>query len=566
MSIEWVSSQIAEILESNEKNSALLQKKIVVSPFGAIFIARSSWLGRFWTFLWSLSRIIDWSGVLEIRAFSRALIKIAGVWKENIAVLSFHSNIFKTLMESSIKGDLYLLQDEKALTHRVLRLAQIYLFPAFRNYGSYPFIENWRHINELLGVPENSEASPSFLEEGFLSWIATLSGESFPFMSTFKKIFFQEVLTTKEKNQFKNWIEILQEQEAFIPIADFLIALKRLAFHLQALPQLPDFLIRLNGALKKEGCFLFDKIDPYHAARVSSSIERLKLVSILGKEPKSILKKGTPPSIGSKDRMEGSNLFCKDNLIYLSSSEDYQLVWSPKNEVALSLIQSERSSGGWKNYILPLEILEDGLYAKISKWDAFSKSNLPSLTRLLKSLISKCLWSPFLVKDLFVSVSTEIKILTPITLEDEPLVYEKAISFIASFQDPELFNEMAQRLDLYKHPIQIYYKDTLSFRVHPEKAYHNKLVQSLKLAPSISDILEKNSRKIRFMMEQARLRLLPCLDEKKLQSDQKDSFILIDRIRRYFPILSSELPLLEDAGAINTFLKFISSKKSLETC
>ncbi len=475
MSIEWVSSQIAEILDSGEKNPALLHKKIVVSPFGPVFISRSSCLGRFWTFIWGLSRIIDWWGGFETKAFERALAKTASVWEENISLLSFHSNIFKTLMEYTLKGKAYLSPEEIALTHKILRLAQIYLFPAFHNYGPYPFVENWGHINRILEVSKHTGLGPSCLEEGFLSWISTLSGDSFPSMSTFKKIFFEEALSPEERGLFKSWIDTIQEQEAFIPIADFLLALKRLAFHLGAVRQLPTVLISLSQALKKKGCSLFDKIDPYHLDRVTTSINTFKLEYEMSKPSISLSEEPRRLSLKSENLVQGVNPFCSEQLLYLPLSDASQLVWSPRNRVALALIQAERSSGAWKNYLLPLEILEDGFYAKIPKWGPLFEHNLPALALLLESLLSKQMWSPLLVKDLLVSVGTDIKILSPVPLEKTPLVYDKVVSFLASFENPDFFIAMVQRLNLDKHPVHLYYKDILRGLGHPKLDSHAKL-------------------------------------------------------------------------------------------
>lgn len=465
MSIEWVSSQIAEILQSDATSPPILEKKLVVSPFHTGFVGRTTFIGRIWVILWGMSRIIDWWGHLEKKAFAASLQKTAELWREYMTLFARNTRITEKMASAALQGTSYLGKNERQTALNVTLLARLYIVPLFQNYGTGSPEDKWTRVCNLLAT--SSLVPLSSLNLGFLSWFQELFPTT-PDPTTLKKILDKEPLEPRQQIAFDAFIRQIKEKENSIPMGDFLRALETLVMQMRQEKQLFLLLWELDKALRKIECRLFDKIDPFHAKEVK------------------------------KYQKIHPEAFLREGLLFIPGEKSMTML-SPVNRAALYLLKAEAQYGSWQRHLLPVEIEESGFQAKVPLFEA--ARDLIVMAPLLSSLVQKARWCPSLSLDHAVITGGICKLLRPLPLIEDPFAYDTALSFMKDHaQNPAELVETIQKSGLLSHPLAQFYR----FISHKELSRLEKaaLVERVGLHKDLTDACIERAEKVRLVLEE----------------------------------------------------------------
>lgn len=501
MSIEWLSSQIAEILHSSAENITELEKKLVVSPFSQTLVARSSYLGRLWVFIWGILGLIDCSGRLQKRAFNNTLCKINRIWSSYLTEIQAHTSVIKTLVKRSIEGSSFLSEEECKTSKKALLLAYQYIYPLFSTYGGNSSEENWQRLAKILDSP--SKLALSDLEDAALLKIISRINYMLA-IETVKKIVDHEPLTDKNQENLAQFLGILETFQELLSIKDLLLALKRLLFYLKR----EEGIGSLLWLLQKRGCPLLRQRDPFTLKKTFQLVRAFN------------------PSFSHK----------RADLLFISK-EEAGYVLPLTNQTALLLWENEQTLSPWRNYLLPLENIKEG-YALTISWRPIDSSSLKAVASIIKSLVITAQWSPELKIEDFVQTKQGVKLIQSLPLEKEPFVYDKAFAFLqdlALHYDPSLLRSLIDEAGLSDHPWAALYRKVLHEDELPDI---ESLLKELHLAHSFTKQLREKMDLMKWVAEQEIAHILSYLQEFYILENGPSTKEVLERIIAYEGVLS----------------------------
>lgn len=443
MSIEWLSGQTAALLESDALTKEALARTMVASPLSCSLFAKNSCWGRFWTFIWALSRLINWSGDWQEAAFVRTLQKIERVWKETMQTLEETQTPLNEHLTNAFHRDIPLSQEVRAALRKTLFLFRRHLLSSLQNYGTGTLEEKILFLRRFFSHDNDPSLVANFLEDSAFLWVYDQIDRRFPPTLTAKKVLDREPLDNGDREMWNSFLDHIVEHKARFSPHELFIALKRFCHIHRESEAFPAFLWKVHADLSRRDCPLFDAPDPSHSREVMRYVRR-DSTTIAG--------------YTLDAELPGKTLKNRRHVFTIENDPHHLLVFS-NNAAALFIEKGAAELGPWRGCLPAIELLQGGLAARVTRLTRGTPSvmtRVAQIAHLIGTLVKEKMWSPLSPDLLF--FDGHLKLTKPLPLEPRTNVYDKAMAFISlCTTNGPCQDLLIQQSGLSKHPIGLYY-------------------------------------------------------------------------------------------------------------
>lgn len=258
-SIQYLGDQIREILVSDSE--------LVPDSCGTFAYSSSSWIGRFWTFIWALSRIIDWSGQWREHALQNSIDQMNFIWSQEVEKLKRNAELF----DSNLREGQSTLHEWHYSVGRV-----------FQEYGFGLLDVKLRKVGQFIlgcSCKENVELLEKAEEDFSTIRVQRLVKQPIP-ESVLQKVADGQGITEEEQESYLSFIKRLlkfsmhSNPSKRLSIGELHRCMKTLVSHGEAndeptvVRRLSKLYFLINDAFQNEGCRLFEEKDNDYLKRL----------------------------------------------------------------------------------------------------------------------------------------------------------------------------------------------------------------------------------------------------------------------------------------------------------